>query len=660
MSKESSPQTLPLPLCSALLPISTGQLPSESARRWMNNILQVMQRVKDAANPAMAFVMAVTKSPYTWGIACTLYGCLTFYWTCQKHIVAKEIREDILAFYDQLFVLIREVLLAFWSIIEGGKDISNYNVTSYYKRLVDLCQNISDAERSVYPEYPLAAGACSTFVGMGIFLTAAAPAAVFLPFMVSGIAGVARSVQIIRYQRQTHEEKEKLLARCRNCQKLCVTMIPIMQTAAVTTNWEGIIGVTSLTANQRECMKNFALAASTVATEPKQNYEVRMRNIFVRHVSNFARLNALRRCLVTFPEFDRGLESPLFKLLCEASNNHEKECVEKLKGTTLQDFTILGRLGRDPTHVGVYEGAQSIVFAATLTEWPDLGQFALKVGISSHNRSDALMEQFQRDLLVRADMDRRRLPHHPNILAVLHVFTDAAQQLRGVSPSTTALFDTYGDGMCLTKNLFVVTKSWPSSLKRHIAHDPFNDGHEQLCLSRTKQMLRAVHHLSTHRMVHRDLKPDNVLALGAGNTGSVCVMDFGEALDCKAAYLEGFSMPFPPGRGIRNGGAQAYLPPEIKKKAGKDVILNYSKSDLWSVGLILYEMLAGPSVDAYEGMTAHPGKWWAGGAPTWHPLDPRYTTKTRQLCKSLLSIDLGNRLTVEQALKHVDDAINHI
>ena len=54
--------------------------------------------------------------------------------------------------------------------------------------------------------------------------------------------------------------------------------------------------------------------------------------------------------------------------------------VDALRGTTLEDYTITGRLGKDPNRKqGSYEGAQSVVFGAKLKKRPDLGSFALKV-----------------------------------------------------------------------------------------------------------------------------------------------------------------------------------------------------------------------------------------------------------------------------------------
>ena len=377
-----------------------------------------------------------------------------------------------------------------------------------------------------------------------------------------------------------------------------------------------------------------------------------------------AHLETLRSCLVALPcEFDRGLDSPLFQLLEKASAHFEKQCIDALKGTKLEDFDVLDRLGKDPTRPAGYEGAQSIVFRAKLRNKPELGDFALKVGFSSHDQSGKLRDHFNQDLFAFARADKpsspRRVPAHPNLLPILHTFTDAAEGLRNVSESAKQLFELYGDGICLIKNLFMVSLTLPSSLKRHM-DDASRESptHEQHCLVLTKQLLRAIRHLQEHRIVHRDLKPDNVLV--TKNSTGICLIDLGEALDCKKEGLEDFKLPFE-FTDMANGGAQPYLPPEIQQKAGTDVVLDYAKSDLWSAGLILYEMLAGPNTKPYKGMKPNSGEWWKQeGAIEWHALDERYTLETRQFCKGLLVIDPKERLTVQQAIEQIDTVIKEV
>jgi len=72
------------------------------------------------------------------------------------------------------------------------------------------------------------------------------------------------------------------------------------------------------------------------------------------------------------------------------------------------------------------------------------------------------------------------------------------------------------------------------------------------------QILLAVEHLHKHKIVHRDLKYDNILFI-SDDLENLVISDFGESLDdlptnLKTPYLT---------RGISKGGATAYLSPVI-------------------------------------------------------------------------------------------------
>ena len=283
----------------------------------------------------------------------------------------------------------------------------------------------------------------------------------------------------------------------------------------------------------------------------------------LEHCSEGSSLEMLQECLFAFPvQLDRGLNSPLFRLLQKATATQEARCVAALKGTKLKDFDIIRRLGKDKKLKGKggrYEGAQSIVFAAKLKQRPELGEFALKVCLSSRDDVDDLYDQFHSDLLVRVDKTPRRLPSHPNVVPVLHTFTDASEPLRSVSVSTRQLFDLYGEGICLSNSLFTVGKAWPSSLEQRLPlSNAYDRSHERKCLILAKQLLRAVRHLNRHRIVHRDMKPDNVLVASQ----ALAVVDLGEALDCAENDLDQFLLPYEM-RDIKLGGATQSLPPEI-------------------------------------------------------------------------------------------------
>lgn len=77
-------------------------------------------------------------------------------------------------------------------------------------------------------------------------------------------------------------------------------------------------------------------------------------------------------------------------------------------------------------------------------------------------------------------------------------------------------------------------------------------------------------------IVHRDIKPGNLIV---GDDGQVTVMDFGLAQLADRSKLT---------RGAETMGTAAYMSPEQAEGAGTD-----QRTDLWSLGIVLYEMITG-------------------------------------------------------------------
>jgi Tol biopolymer transport system component len=92
-------------------------------------------------------------------------------------------------------------------------------------------------------------------------------------------------------------------------------------------------------------------------------------------------------------------------------------------------------------------------------------------------------------------------------------------------------------------------------------------------------------------ITHRDLKPANIMIGAAGHTGRMKVLDFGVAklIDPGVATAGASTMPAGPSTAEgRIVGTVAYMSPE--QAAGKAID---SRSDLFSLGVILYEMASG-------------------------------------------------------------------
>ncbi|HEY3050221.1 MAG TPA: Stk1 family PASTA domain-containing Ser/Thr kinase [Gaiellaceae bacterium] len=179
-----------------------------------------------------------------------------------------------------------------------------------------------------------------------------------------------------------------------------------------------------------------------------------------------------------------------------------------------------------------------------LAEDEELGRrVAIKILNDKHANDEQFVERFRREAKNAAGLS------HPNIVSIYD---------RGEAEGTYYIAMEYLDGRSL-KELVVARGPLP------IAD----------AIEATRQVLTALRFAHRKGVVHRDIKPHNVMA---DADGRLKVTDFGIARAGVSQMTEAGSII----------GTAQYLSPEQARGAAVD-----QRSDLYSIGVVLYEMLTG-------------------------------------------------------------------
>jgi len=179
-----------------------------------------------------------------------------------------------------------------------------------------------------------------------------------------------------------------------------------------------------------------------------------------------------------------------------------------------------------------------------LAEDQELGRrVAIKILNSRHGNDDQFIERFRREAKNAAALN------HPNIVSIYD---------RGEAEDTYYIAMEFLDGRTL-KELIVGRGAAPVNVAIEYA----------------RQILSALRFAHRHGIVHRDIKPHNVLV---DREGRVKVTDFGIARAGTSQMTETGSIV----------GTAQYLSPEQARGGEVD-----PRSDLYSLGVVLYELLTG-------------------------------------------------------------------
>jgi len=225
----------------------------------------------------------------------------------------------------------------------------------------------------------------------------------------------------------------------------------------------------------------------------------------------------------------------------------DKAPIDSLVGRTVANYDIVARLGG---------GGMGLVYAARDTR---LGRpVALKFLPPQWSHDESARERFIREAQAASATD------HPNICTIHDIGTT-------------------DDGQ-----LFIVMAQYDGeTLKKRLERGPLGVDEAIDVAAQVAEGLAKAH---AQGVVHRDVKPGNLMLTADG----VKILDFGLAKFADARFkltLEGSTV-----------GTIAYMSPEQTRGEEAD-----ARSDVWALGAVLYEMLAGdpPFKGGYPEAIAH-------------------------------------------------------
>ena len=182
------------------------------------------------------------------------------------------------------------------------------------------------------------------------------------------------------------------------------------------------------------------------------------------------------------------------------------------------------------------------------------------------------------------------------------------------------------------------------TLAERITHEPFN---LEEALSIGRQVAEAISAAHDKSIIHRDLKPGNIKITPDGR---VKVLDFGLA---KALASGGKSSEITENQPDRVIGTPAYMSPEQSR--GKPID---KRSDIWSFGCIMYQMLTGQL--PFEGETATDTlARIIEREPDWEALPQETPTNIRTLLRRCLEKKPQQRLQdIGDAVIEINETLN--
>jgi hypothetical protein len=170
------------------------------------------------------------------------------------------------------------------------------------------------------------------------------------------------------------------------------------------------------------------------------------------------------------------------------------------------------------------------------------GQAVALKFISTRGKSEKDLKNLRQEMAILKDLK------HENIILLIDAFETASDFVVVTEFAHGELFEIFQDDRQL-----------PESEVQLIA----------------QQLVKALFYLHSNRVIHRDMKPQNIL-IGSNNVVKLCDFGFARAMSNKTVVLNSVK------------GTPLYMAPELVQEQP----YNHT-ADLWSLGVILYELFVG-------------------------------------------------------------------
>ena len=173
------------------------------------------------------------------------------------------------------------------------------------------------------------------------------------------------------------------------------------------------------------------------------------------------------------------------------------------------------------------------------------------------------------------------------------------------------------------ENIKIVLEHADNNLKNIMRYSRMN---ECECKNYTKEILNGLKYLHDNEIIHRDIKPDNLLI--KDKTLKIC--DFGLSKKTKIFTNNGMV------------GTNGYIAPEIQKG------FNYTnKVDLWALGIIVFQMIGG-----YHPFSKFPCKYSTDSLNFNYRYWDNFSNEGKDFITKLLKCEPNERMSINEAINH--------